>query len=408
MSIRLMHVDLDAFFVEVCRGHDPALRDVDLLVVGGRKESRGVVQSASYGARKFGVGAGMPIAQAVRLCPDATFVRGDFLRYREASRAVREVLLRHSPHVVMTGLDEGYLDFSGTDLLFPVSLLDAAAQVRGDVKSATGLDCSIGIGRNRMIAKLATDFAKPRGICEVRQGWERGFLAGLPLAALPGVGPHTAARLAERGLHDVPQVQALSHADLARLVGDDEATQLERRAAGHGGTVLREQSLPKSISRETTFSRDVSDSGELDRVLLLLTARVGNQLREEGLAAGGVTLKLRHADFVTVTRSRAFATPTSMDAELIGAARPLLRDAWGGAKARGQAVRLIGIAATRLGQSEAPDLFESATSGKQREVSEAVDAVRARYGFDALGSGGLVRKRPLDHRDRRQEPDPDH
>ncbi len=286
MSIRLMHVDLDAFFVEVCRQHDPALRDVDLLIVGGRRESRGVVQSASYGARKFGVGAGMPIAQAVRLCPDATFVRGEFLRYREASRAVREVLLRHSHNVVMTGLDEGYLDFSGTDLLHPVSLLDTAARLRDVVHAATGLHCSIGIGCNRMIAKLATDFAKPRGICEVREGWERGFLAGLPLSALPGVGPRTAARLAERGLQDVAQVQAMSQVELARLVGDDEATHLARRAAGHGGTVLREQSLPKSISRETTFSRDVSDPDELDRVLLLLTARVGNQLREEGLAAG--------------------------------------------------------------------------------------------------------------------------
>ncbi|MBA2290886.1 MAG: DNA polymerase IV, partial [Gemmatimonadales bacterium] len=299
MSIRLMHVDLDAFFVEVCRQHDPALRDVDLLVVGGRKESRGVVQSASYGARKFGVGAGMPIAQALRLCPDATFVRGEFLRYREASRAVRDVLLRHSPSVAMTGLDEGYLDFSGTDLLHPVSLLEAASRIRDDIMAATGLRCSIGIGRNRMIAKLATDFAKPRGICEVRAGWERGFLAGLPLSALPGVGPRTADKLAERGLHDVSQVQALPHAELARLVGNDEATHLSRRADGHGGTVLREQSLPKSISRETTFSRDVSDPAELDRVMLLLTARVGSQLREEGLAAGGVTIKLRHADFVT-------------------------------------------------------------------------------------------------------------
>ncbi len=228
-----------------------------------------------------------------------------------------------------------------------------------------------------------------------------GFLAGLPLKALPGVGPRGAERLAERGLHDVAQVQGMSHGELVRLVGDDEATQLQRRAAGHGGTTLREQSIPKSISRETTFSRDVSDAQELDRVLLLLTARVGNQLREEGLAAGGVTIKLRHADFVTVTRSRAFGVPTSMDTELIGAARPLLAEAWGGARARGQAVRLIGIAANRLGQTEALDLFESAASGKQRGVSDAVDAVRARYGFDALGSGGLVRKRPLDHRDRR-------
>ncbi len=393
MPIRLLHVDLDAFFVEVCRQHQPELRDVELLVVGGRKESRGVVQSASYGARAFGVRAGMPIAQAARLCPKATFVRGEFARYRDASRAVHHVFLRHSPIVAMTGLDEGYLDFSGTELLHPVSLLDAAEQLRNDVKAASGLDCSIGIGGNRMIAKLASDYAKPRGICEVRPGWERGFVAGLPLSALPGVGPRTAERLAERGLRDVAQVQEMPAAALERLVGRDEAASLMRRANGQGGTALRAGAPAKSVSRETTFFRDVVWLEELDRVLLLLTARVANQLREEGLAAGGITLKLRHADFVTVTRSATLDTRTALDAELMAAARPLLADAWKGAQARGKAVRLLGIAAGRLAATEAPDLFEPASRGKQRDVTAAVDRVRARYGFDAVRSGGIVPKR---------------
>jgi DNA polymerase-4 len=393
MPIRLLHVDLDAFFVEVCRQHQPELRDVDLLVVGGRKESRGVVQSASYGARKFGVRAGMPIAQAVRLCPSATFVRGEFLRYREASRAVHQIFLRHSPVVAMTGLDEGYLDFSGTELLHPVSLLDAAERLRNEVKQSTGLDCSVGIGSNRMIAKLASDYAKPRGICEVRAGWERGFVAGLALSALPGIGPKTSERLAERGLRDVAQVQAMPKAELERLVGRDEAASLVRRANGHGGSVLRAGGPAKSVSRETTFFRDVNRVEELDRVLLLLTARVANQLRDEGLAAGGVTLKLRHADFVTVTRSATLDTRTALDAELVAAARPLLADAWKGARARGKAVRLLGIAATRLAETEAPDLFESESRTRQREVTAAVDRVRARYGFDAVRSGGIVPKR---------------
>ena len=394
MSTRLFHVDLDAFFVEVCRQHQPELRDVELLVVGGRKESRGVVQSASYGARAFGVKAGMPIAQAVRLCPKATFIRGEFARYRDASRAVRDVFGRHSPVVTMTGLDEGYLDFSGTDLLYPVSLLDAAQDLRNEVKSSTGLDCSIGIGSNRMIAKLASDYAKPRGICEVRAGWERGFVAGLPLSALPGIGPKTASRLAERGLTDVAQVQAMRASDLELLVGRDEALVLTRRAEGKGGAVLRADGLPKSVSRETTFSRDIDDPAELDRVLLLLTARVANQLREEGLAAGTVTIKLRHADFVTVTRSATFAQRTALDGELIAAARPLLADAHATARTRGKAVRLIGIAAGRLAPAEAPDLFESDARGKERGVTEAVDRVRARFGFDAVQSGGIVRKAP--------------
>src|SRR5690606_11873710 len=203
LSVRIAHVDLDACFVEVCRREDPALRDVELLVVGGRRDSRGVVQSASYGARKFGIQSGMPIGEAVRRCPDATFVRGEFNAYRRASRQVRGVLERYAPVVVMTGLDEGYLDLSGTDLLHPVSLLDFATGIRNAVFEESQLDCSIGIGPNRMIAKIASDYAKPRGICEVRPGWERGFMAGLPLKALPGIGPRTAEQLAARGLTEV-------------------------------------------------------------------------------------------------------------------------------------------------------------------------------------------------------------
>ncbi|MCA9768853.1 MAG: DNA polymerase IV, partial [Gemmatimonadetes bacterium] len=250
MSTRLMHVDLDAFFVEVCRRHDPALERVELLIVGGRRNSRGVVQSASYGARAFGVRSGMPIGEAARRCPEATFVKGEFAWYRDASRAVRAVLEAHAPRVVMVGLDEGYLDFTGTDLLHPVSLLGQATAIRTAVHREAGLDCSIGIGPNRMIAKIASDYAKPRGVCEVRPGWERGFLAGLPLRALPGIGPRTAERLAARGLTDVAQVQEMGLEALAALVGRDEAIHLARRAEGRGSARVRPREQAKSVSRE--------------------------------------------------------------------------------------------------------------------------------------------------------------
>ncbi len=388
-----MHVDLDAFFVEVCRQRQPELRDVDLLIVGGRRESRGVVQSASYGARKFGVRSGMPIGQAARLCPDATFVKGEFAHYREASDAVRTVIKRHAPVAVMTGLDEGYLDLSGTDLLYPVSLLAIAEQIRNEIRAATGLDCSIGIGPNRMIAKIASDYAKPRAICEVRPGWERGFAAGLSLAALPGIGPKTAKRLTERGLNDVSQIQEMPLADLERLVGRDEAAWLVRRANGRGGTTLRSRESPKSISRETTFFRDVSSAEELDRVLLLLTARGAGQLRDENLVAGAIVLNLRHGDFVTVTRRRALAEATAFDGELLAAARLLLGPAFATARARRQGVRLLGIAAVNLTPAEAPDLFEPAGRTRQRELTGAVDKVRARFGFEAVHSGGVKPKK---------------
>lgn len=400
LSIRIVHVDLDAFFVEVCRQGDPALRDVELLVVGGRRESRGVVQSASYGARAYGVRSGMPIAEAVRRCPKATFVRGEFADYRAASRQVRAVLERHAPRVVMTGLDEGYLDMTGTDLLHPVSLLDYATTLHAAVRDASGLHCSIGIGPNRMIAKIASDYAKPRGICEVRAGWERGFLAGLPLRALPGIGPQTARRLAERGLEDVAQVQAMSLDELARLVGRDEALSLQRRADGRGGTRLTQRTQAKSVSRETTFRRDVSDPRELDRMLMLLSGRVAAQLREEELVAGAVVLKLRHGDFHTVTRRTTLKPPSNLDTPILAAARALLAPALADARRRGQAIRLLGVATTALAATDVGDLFTPDDVRRATEVTRAIDAVRARYGFDAMRPGRLVDQPPP----RRDEP----
>jgi DNA polymerase-4 len=332
----------------------------------------------------------MPIAEAARRCPGATFVKGEFAWYREASHAVRSVLERHAPLVVMTGMDEGYLDFTGTDLIHPVSLLDLATRIRHDVRQAANLDCSIGIGPNRMIAKLASDYAKPRGICEVRAGWERGFLAGLPLKALPGIGPKTAERLAARGLTDVVQVQTMALDTLGALLGREEAIALTRRADGVGGSIVRPAGPPKSISRETTFPRDVTDAAELDRMLHLLTAKVAGQLRDEGLQAGAVVLKLRHGNFATVTRRATLTRPTALDAELMDAARRLLAPALAAARQAKQSIRLLGIAATALGQVEAPDLFEPEARGKAREVSRAVDAVRAKFGFAAVQSARLV------------------
>lgn len=398
MSARILHVDLDAFFVEVCRQRHPELRGVDLLVVGGRRDQRGVVQSASYGARKYGIHAGMPIAQAVRLCPQATFFQGSFIHYRDASRAVRAVLQRFSPTVVMASLDEAYLDFAGTDRLYPVSLLPVAERIRDTVREETGLDCSIGMGPNRMIAKLASDYAKPRGLMEVRAGWEEGFLAGLPLAALPGVGPKTAARWAELGLTDVFQVQRMDEAALGRLVGDD-ARGLKRRAHGHGGSTLRGERLPKSVSRETTLSRDLRDPVELEAILSLLTARVAGQLREEQLVGRTVTLKLRHDDFRTVTRRRTLETATDLDAELYDAARALFREAFEEVRERNRGVRLIGIAATNLGVAAEADLLESPERQRLRELSVAVDKVRGKYGFGAVTPGSVLRAR------RKRKPD---
>jgi DNA polymerase IV len=390
MGARILHVDLDAFFVEVCRQRHPELQYVELLVVGGRRDQRGVVQSASYGARRFGIHAGMPIAQAVRLCPQATFFQGSFPDYRDASRVVHGVLQEFSPTVVMASLDEAYLDFSGTERLFPVSLLPIAEQLRDTVRGQTGLDCSIGIGPNRMIAKLASDAAKPRGLMEVRAGWEEGFLAGLALRAMPGVGPKTADRWAELGLVDVWQVQQMDEAALERLIGGD-ARALKRRAHGYGGTTLRADQLPRSVSRETTLSRDLRDPVQLEATLSLLTARVAGQLRDEHLVARTVALKLRHDDFRTVTRRHTFEMATDLDAELFGAARDLFRAAFEEVRGRNRGVRLIGVAATNLGVAAEADLFEPPARRRLRDLSAAVDQLREKYGFAAVTPGSVLR-----------------
>jgi DNA polymerase IV len=375
MPARILHVDLDAFFV-----------------VGGRRDQRGVVQSASYGARSFGIHAGMPIAEAVRLCPQATFFQGSFVHYRDASRAVRDLLQNFSPKVVMASLDEAYLDFAGTERLYPVSLLPIAEQLRNTVQQETGLDCSVGIGPNRMIAKLASDYAKPRGLMEVRAGWEEGFLAGLPLRALPGVGPKTSERWAELGLVDVYQIQKMDERELERLIGAD-ARHLKLRAQGQGGTVLRPQRLPKSVSRETTLSRDVRDPAELERILALLTARVAGQLRDEQILARTVTMKLRHDDFHTVTRRQTLQTATDLDAELYLAARALFRGAFEQVRKRDRGVRLIGIAATNLATAAEPDLFEAPERGRLRKLTEAVDKVRGKFGFDSMTAATILQLR---------------
>jgi DNA polymerase IV len=309
---------------------------------------------------------------------------------------VRRVLDEFSPAVVMGSLDEGYLDFGGTERLYPVSLLPVAEQLRQRVKQMTGLDCSVGIGPNRMVAKLASDCAKPRGLMEVRPGWEEGYLAGLPLRALPGVGPRTGERWAELGLTEVHQVQQMDERTLERLIGAD-ARALKLRAHGRGGTIIRADRLPKSVSRETTLSRDLRDPEELEAILALLTSRVAAQLRDEQLLAKAVTMKLRHDDFRTVTRRTTLATGTDLDAEIYQAARSLFRDAFEEVRRRNRGVRLIGIAATNLGTAAEEDLFEPAARSRLRQLTAAVDRLRGKFGFDAVTQGSILeirRKRP--------------
>jgi DNA polymerase-4 len=276
--------------------------------------------------------------------------------------------------------------------LYPVSLLPVAERLREAVKEATGLDSSIGIGPNRMVAKLASDYAKPRGICEVRPGWEEGFVAGLPLGALPGIGPRTAEKLTALGLTEVAQVQQMGVEALTRLVGD-YAKELKWRAHGHGSGALHAGRLARSVSRETTLDRNTVDPDLLDTLLSRFVGRIAGELRDGGFMAKTVVLKLRHGDFHTVTRRRTLPDPTDLDAELLGPVRVLFAAAFEEARRRRQGIRLIGVAATHLTRATSADLFEPPARARARHLTSAVDRVRERYGFDALGPARLLTPR---------------
>jgi DNA polymerase-4 len=293
----------------------------------------------------------------------------------------------------MASLDEGYLDFGGTDRLFPVSLLPAAEAIRDDIRRETGLDCSIGIGTSRMVAKLASDFAKPRGLCEVRAGWERGFLAGLSLGALPGVGPRATAHLKSLGLEEVAQVQNMPEEELTRLIGPS-ARLLMRRAQGLGSASLRPDRPVRSVSRETTLPRDSRDVGGLESLLLRFVGQVAADLRARGLVARTVVLKLRHSDFRTITRRRTLERPTDLDQELLAPLKQLLPAAFAEAELRRQGIRLIGVAASGLEQAASLDLFEPESRTRLRALARAVDVLRDQYGFDAVQPARTLRTAP--------------
>jgi len=237
-----------------------------------------------------------------------------------------------------------------------------------------------------MIAKIASDQAKPRGILEVRAGWEEGFVAGLPLSALPGIGPKSAARLRALGLEHVWQIQALTLPALELLLGP-HAKELQWRAHGHGARTLRTADQPRSVGRETTLATDCRDLPTLQKALAFLTARVGAQLRDARLAARTVVLKLRHDDFLTVTRRTTLPAATDLDDELLAAAQALLEPAWREVRGRDRGVRLIGITATGLDLAPAADLFEAPERVRQRKLIEALDAVRSKFGADLLTPG---------------------
>ncbi len=392
------HVDMDAFFVSVEELFDPSLKG-KAVVVGGRPNERGVVSAASYEARKFGVHSAMPLRTAYKLCPHALFVDGHPERYRDYSQRVFEVLNRFSPQVEMASIDEAYIDMTGTDRLHGPPLR-AAHLLHEAVRNEIRLNCSIGIATSRLVAKISSDQAKPNGVLWVMPGQEARFLAPLDVRKVPGVGKVTEKNLHALGIHKV--------GDLARF----DETFLESRF-GKWGLALAGKALgldaggwfddevgagadPKSISHEHTYGEDTADADVLEATLARLSEMVGRRLRENGLHARTVQLKLRYKDFSTSTRAHTLERATQIDIEIFEEIRALFRKNW----KRGAHIRLLGVHVSSFDAS-APQLDLLAEDKHERwgQALAAADRLRDKYGESAvsLASGMRARFRERTH-----------
>jgi DNA polymerase-4 len=390
MQRTYFHVDMDAFFVSVEELYDPSLRGRP-VVVGGRADQRGVVAAASYEARKFGVHSAMPLREAARLCPRAVFLEGHPERYRESSAAVRRVLLQFTPAVEMASIDEAYLDMTGTERLHGPAM-KSADLLHQTMKRETGLNCSVGIACARVVAKVASDQAKPNGVLRVLPGLEAGFLAPLDVRRLPGVGKVTEERLRQYGVRTIGDLARLSQPVLGHSIGDGLAALIEkaqgRDAGGWYDQEVGDGGEPKSISHEHTFNRDERDPASLGAMLARLTEMVCRRLREHQLHARKVQIKLRYSDFTTITRGHTLTRATQLDAEVLEIVRELFGAHW----QKGRAVRLLGVQTSALesgnGQME---LLPGEQETRRKQAMQAVDALRDRFGESAVSlAGGMT------------------
>ncbi len=409
---RILLVDCDQFFVQVARLEDPeGAGRADLLIVGGSASGRGVVTSASYPCREYGVRSAMPTGKALRLCPDAMVVGVPRSACSERSRAVRTALEDLAPVVQAASIDEFYLDVTGTERLFRgESLAETADRIRRIVYERSEIRVSIGGGTNRLVAKLATRRAKPNGAHVVAPGAEADFLAEHQLGDIPGVGPALLKELRKHGLNQVPDVLGVEREWLVRWFGERRAEWLRRRAEGIGSDEVNPREPRKSISAERTFSDDIDEDDELERRMLKLTVGVARQLRAEGFQARTLTVKLRDGDFTTRSRSHTFPEPVELDSTLFPVARELLMDLRG---QRRTGARLIGVGLSNLVERDDGRqlaLFEereSFESERMRDLHRTMDGVRDRFGADALLPGRIVGDREGRSLDGRDVDDPD-
>jgi DNA polymerase-4 len=378
----ILHCDLDAFYASVEQRDHPEYRGKPVIVGGGPGE-RGVVSAASYEARVFGIHSAMPLVQAGKLCPHGIFVPGRPEAYEEASDQVMALFAVRTPLVEPISLDEAFLDVTGTAHLFG-GVERCARDLKRDVRDQVGLVLSVGIASNKLCAKVASDLRKPDGFVVVPRGGEAAFLAPLPLTRLWGVGPKTRQVLEDLGMRTIGDLARADPALLEARLGEHGATIAERaKGIDEDREVVAEPAVPKSVGHAHTFDRDTLDRAQIESTLLRLSEGVGRRLRKHRLRGRTVTLQLRVAPFETRTRQRTLVEPVSDDLRIFETARGLLREALAADREAGRVspVRLVGVTVSGIGGGEQLDLF---THGRASRLNTALDAVRAKFGDEAL------------------------
>jgi len=390
----VIHLDLDAFYASVEQLRRPELRGCPVIVGGGAGEEhrRGVVSAASYEARRFGVRSAMPMITALRLCPQAVVLPVDFTAYREKSAAVFAIARAYTPAVEPLSLDEAYLEVTGSVRRFgPPDRI--AAEIRDRILAECGLHASFGVATGKTVAKIASEVRKPRGFVVVTPGEEAAFLAPLPLRDLPGLGPASERELAGLGVTTLGELAALPVDVLRRRLGEAAARSLHQRCRGLDPSPVSVPGRPRSVSREETFAADVTSRPALEARIRELGADVARRLRAGGWTTRTVTLKLRNADFTTLTRQQGMATPIDADRPIAAAALALFDGAWSG-----QPVRLLGVGASSLEDAGQLELLDGGLERESR-LDRVLDSLHERFGDTAIRRGAAASSlRDLDFR----------
>jgi DNA polymerase IV len=380
----ILHVDMDAFFVSVELLERPELRGKP-VVVGGRPDQRGVVTAASYEARKFGVHSAMPLRTAGKLCPHAVFLDGHHHKYIEWSDRVARILGKFSPVVEMVSIDEAYLDLSGTARLLGPPLA-AADKLLCTITATTGLPCSGGLAATRLVAKVASDQAKPRGLLWVAPGQEESFLAPLPVRKIPGIGEVTDRALRALGVETVAQIAAMPQDKLEKIFGQ-WGDALYRKARGGDSYEFVIDAEPKSISHNHTFGEDTSDTEVLDGMLSHLSQKACKRLREAGLSTRTITLTIRYAGFDTYTRAKTLPEPTQLDSDIFRVTQKLFAEH----RNPKRKIRLLGVALSSFTHGgQQLNLLDIHRRERLAKLTQAADQLRDRFGFTKLQFGGSL------------------